>query len=138
MNNHLDVTCSFPIDGKFDDRQLPIYTAVLNAQVAVYNMLKPGVSWVDCHKAAEVEILRKLAEIGVVSTGGKTLEELVELRLGAVFMPHGLGHFIGLDTHDVGGYLNGYPSRSNLPGLKSLRTARILQENMTLTVEPGT
>ena len=132
-----DVTCSFPIDGKFDDRQLPIYRAVLNAQVAVYEMLKPGVSWVACHEAAELEILRKLAEIGVVVPGAKTLEELVKLRLGAVFMPHGLGHFIGLDTHDVGGYLKGYPSRSSLAGLKSLRTARILHESMTLTVEPG-
>ena len=132
-----DVTCSFPISGKFDDRQRPIYTAVLNAQVAVYEMLKPGVSWMECHKAAEVEILRQLAEIGIVVPGDKTLEELVELRLGAVFMPHGLGHFIGIDTHDVGGYLPGHPSRSTLPGLKSLRTARELYENMTLTVEPG-
>ena len=132
-----DVTCSFPITGKFDDRQRPVYTAVLNAQVAVYNMLRPGVSWVDCHKTAELEILRKLSEIGLVVPGDKTLEELVELRLGAVFMPHGLGHFIGLDTHDVGGYLKGYPDRIPKPGLKSLRTARILEETMTLTVEPG-
>lgn len=132
-----DVTCSFPITGKFDDRQRPIYTAVLNAQVAVFKMLKPGVSWVDCHKAAELEILRKLAEIGLVVPGDKTLKELVDMRLGAVFMPHGLGHFIGIDTHDVGGYLKGTPQRSSLPGLKSLRTARILHENMTLTVEPG-
>lgn len=44
---------------------------------------------------------------------------------------------IGIDTHDVGGYLPGHPPRSTLPGLKSLRTARILEVNMTLTVEPG-
>ena len=59
------------------------------------------------------------------------------MRLGAVFMPHGLGHFIGIDTHDVGGYLEGNPKRSTLPGLKSLRTSRVMQENMTVTVEPG-
>jgi Xaa-Pro dipeptidase len=68
----------------------------------------------------------------------KTVEELVEMRLGAVFMPHGLGHLIGIDTHDVGGYLKDQtPDRSVLPGLKSLRTARIMQPNMTMTVEPG-
>lgn len=52
-------------------------------------------------------------------------------------MPHGLGHFIGIDTHDVGGYLNGHPTRSDKPGMKSLRTARVVQERMCLTIEPG-
>jgi Xaa-Pro dipeptidase len=132
-----DVTCSFPISGTFPEDQISIYKAVLQAQVAVYDMIQPGVSWVDCHTAAELEILRQLAAVGIVVPGDKTLKELVEMRLGAVFMPHGLGHFIGLDTHDVGGYLEGYPIRTPLPGLKSLRTARVLQEHMTLTVEPG-
>jgi Xaa-Pro dipeptidase len=52
-------------------------------------------------------------------------------------MPHGLGHFIGIDTHDVGGYLPGYQERIDLPGLRKLRTARIMEKDMTLTVEPG-
>lgn len=52
-------------------------------------------------------------------------------------MPHGLGHFIGIDTHDVGGYLEGHPPRSGKPGLKSLRTSRVVQERMCLTIEPG-
>jgi len=62
---------------------------------------------------------------------------MIEKRLGGVFMPHGLGHFIGIDTHDVGGYLEGHPKRHDGPGLAKLRTARIIQENMVLTVEPG-
>jgi Xaa-Pro dipeptidase len=132
-----DVTCSFPIDGKFTDKQRPIFTAVLEAQVAVYDMMKPGVSWVDCHKGAEKSIIKNLIDLGMVIPGDKSVEELVEMRLGAVFMPCGLGHLIGIDTHDVGGYLPGHPERIQQPGLKALRTARILQENMMLTVEPG-
>ena len=50
--------------------------------------------------------------------------EMVEQRVGALFMPHGLGHLLGIETHDVGGYLPGCPPRIDLPGLRSLRTAR--------------
>ncbi|KAG7372375.1 aminopeptidase P [Nitzschia inconspicua] len=156
-----DITCSFPANGKFTDKCKAIYESVLNAQRAVYAMMKPGVSWVDCHEAAELEIVKGLYKIGIIKlpltmkeqekiTGTNredslpdestiaTLKDLVQsYRLGAVFMPHGLGHFLGIDTHDVGGYLPGHPPRSPLPGLKSLRTARTLQSNMVLTVEPG-
>lgn len=132
-----DVTCSFPACGKFTNQQAGIFNGVLNAQRAVYQILKPGVSWVECHRAAEAAILQQLIEIGIVIPGDKTISELVEMRLGAVFMPHGLGHFIGIDTHDVGGYLPGTPERSTLAGLKSLRTSRVIEKNMVLTVEPG-
>jgi len=140
-----DVTCSFPIDGKFTQRQKEVYEAVLLAQIAVYDTIRPGVSWVDCHKTAEKVLLRQLQKIGIVVVPDDgddettTLDDLVEMRLGAVFMPHGLGHLIGIDTHDVGGYLpDGLtPPRILEPGLKSLRTARVLQQNMTVTVEPG-
>jgi Xaa-Pro dipeptidase len=133
-----DVTCSFPIDGVFaTDEQKTIYSAVLNAQVAVYDMIRPGISYMDCHKKAEACIIQGLVDLGVVNLINESIEDLVERRLGAVFMPHGLGHLIGIDTHDVGGYLDGTPSRSALPGLAKLRTARILEPNMTLTVEPG-
>jgi len=138
-----DVTCSYPVGGdrgiptKFTEPQKIIYNAVYKAQVAVYNMMRPGVSWTDCHRAAEAAILKDLVAAGIVVLSSSTVADLVEKRLGAVFMPHGLGHLIGLDTHDVGGYLPGHPERSTLPGLKSLRTARFLQANMVLTVEPG-
>ena len=115
-----DITCSFPANGSFTAKQKDVFEGVLNAQRAVYAILKPGVSWVKCHEAAEAAILTKLAEIGIVVSGTRSIEELVDMRLGAVFMPHGLGCFIGIDTHDVGGYLAGNPNRSTLPGLKSL------------------
>ena len=56
---------------------------------------------------------------------------------GRVFQPHGLGHFIGIEVHDVGGYLPGNPERPKEAGLKGLRTSRILKENMAITIEPG-
>ena len=58
-------------------------------------------------------------------------------NLAATFQPHGLGHFMGLDVHDVGGYLEGHPTRPEKAGLKSLRTARVLKPGMVITVEPG-
>jgi Xaa-Pro dipeptidase len=61
---------------------------------------------------------------------------MMQVNLAATFMPHGLGHFLGIDTHDVGGYPEGL-ARSTLAGYKSLRTARTLLPNMYLTVEPG-
>ncbi len=132
-----DVTCSYPCNGKFTEAQKAVYEGVLNAQRRVISMLKPGISWLDCHKAAEAEILIALQKLGIVIPGDMSIEELVEKRLGAVFMPHGMGHFIGIDTHDVGGYLRGHQPRIAMSGLKSLRTCRIVQPNMTLTVEPG-
>jgi len=139
-----DVTCSFPVnseDGKFTERQRGVYEGVLSAQRKVMGMIKPGVSWVECHVVAEVEILKALVGLGVVvlpkGSAVTTVKELVEMRLGGVFMPHGLGHFIGIDTHDVGGYLPGSPGRSSEAGLKSLRTARTVKKDMTLTIEPG-
>ena len=61
-------------------------------------------------------------------------------RVAFIFQPHGLGHLIGLDVHDVGGYMNGIsqtPERIMEPGLKNLRTARTLKPGMCITIEPG-
>ncbi|KAJ1438018.1 Peptidase M24 [Sesbania bispinosa] len=100
------------------------FPAVLDAHNAVISAMKPGVSWVDMHT---------------------DVDDMMAARLGAAFMPHGLGHFLGIDTHDPGGYLMFLAFCSDLqglerrkePGLKSLRTIRQLQEGMVITVEPG-
>ena len=135
-----DITCSFPVSGSFTDDQLAIYQSVLNAQVRVISQLKPGVSWVEMHRDAEREILKGLIACGVLIADGDidvTIESMIDADLGAIFMPHGLGHLIGIDTHDVGGYLEGNPPRSSRPGLKKLRTARAMEKDMVVTVEPG-
>ncbi|GFO06029.1 Pol polyprotein [Plakobranchus ocellatus] len=128
-----DITCSFPANGKFTADQRAIYEAVLAAAEAVMKAIKPGVSWVDMHKLAERQILQHLVQLGLLQG---SVDQMMDVRLGAVFLPHGLGHMLGIDTHDVGGYPEG-TQRINEPGLKSLRTVRTLEPRMVLTVEPG-
>ena len=151
-----DITCSYPVDGTFTSDQRSIYESVLRAQIAVIGKLKPGVSWVDMHHVAEREILAGLVECGVLvmppnnnnnhddddnddddDNVDDVIAKMIDVDLGAVFMPHGLGHLIGLDVHDVGGYAPNTPPRSSRPGLKKLRTSRIMESGMVITVEPG-
>jgi len=129
-----DITCTMPVGGTFSPDQRIVYEGVLEAQRAVFGMLRPGTSWTACHLAAEREVLRSLKKLGVVVGD---LDEAQGAALGGVFLPCGLGHFIGIDTHDVGGYLPAYPERSTRAGLRKLRTARVLAPGMCLTVEPG-
>lgn len=130
-----DITCTFPADGRFTSEQRLVYEAVLAAHTAVLKTMKPGLKWTDMHLLAEREILSKLKAGGLLKG---SVDEMVDYRIGALFMPHGLGHLLGMETHDVGGYIEGlHPQRSDLPGLKSLRTARVLEEGMVITVEPG-
>ncbi|XP_072488134.1 xaa-Pro dipeptidase isoform X2 [Notamacropus eugenii] len=128
-----DITCTFPANGKFTPDQKAIYEAVLRSSRAVMNAIKPGVSWPDMHRLADRVHLEELTRIGIL-TGN--VEDMAKVHLGAVFMPHGLGHFLGIDVHDVGGYPEGV-ERIDEPGLRSLRTARSLEQGMVLTVEPG-
>lgn len=76
------------------------------------------------HLLAERILLEGLVELGLI-TGN--IDEMLEKRIGFLFMPHGLGHFIGLDTHDCGGYLSHTPKRNTLPGLKNLRCGRTIE-----------
>lgn len=129
-----DITCSFPIGGRFTADQRLIYETVLDAQWTVMRAMRPGVSYIDMHTLAYKVILENLLRGGLLQGG--TVEEMQAVNLGAVFMPHGLGHFMGLDTHDVGGRPQGHPQQT-LDGYKSLRCCVTLQEGMVLTVEPG-
>ena len=137
-----DITRSFPVGGTFSAPQRLVYGAVLGAQDAVLGAMRPGVEWADMHRLAERTILAALLAGGLLQTGGgaeteaSALDAMCGSHLGAVFMPHGLGHLLGIDTHDVGGYPPGR-ERIQQPGIRSLRMNRPLAEGMVVTVEPG-
>jgi len=128
-----DITCSYPANGRFTEKQKVVYNTVLAAQQAVFAAMKPGVAWMDMHALAYRTTLQELARHGLVKGD---VDAMMDADLGAIFMPHGLGHFLGIDTHDVGGYSTG-AERSTRPGFKSLRANRSLEAGMVLTVEPG-
>ena len=109
------------MNGRFTPLQAQVYNAVLSAQRAVLAAAKPGVAWPDMHALAERCILAGLRDAGIL-TGD--VDAMMAARLGGTFMPHGLGHMLGLDTHDVGGYVDGSPPRPEGPGRSRLRTAR--------------
>lgn len=128
-----DFTRTYPVNGKFTGDQAAIYQVVLDALNQSIEATEPGVKMEDLHLGACRIILNGLKEIGLV-TGD--VEEMMEADIFALFFPHGLGHFLGLDTHDVGGYPKGV-ERIERPGIKYLRVRRELIPGMVITVEPG-
>ena len=91
------------------------------------------------HLLAEKVIIEGLLELGLIKKKkeDETVQDLIDARVAYYFMPHGLGHLMGLEVHDVGGYLSFTPPRIDKPGLSSLRSGRILSVNTVMTVEPG-
>lgn len=131
-----DITSTVPVKGTFSEDQKDIYNIVLKANQVAQSLCKPGAYWPDIHLAAERVILQGLLDKKLLTEGSK-IEDMINDRVAYYFMPHGLGHFIGAEVHDVGGYLSFTPKRSDKPGLSSLRTARYLAEGNIITVEPG-
>lgn len=131
-----DITSTVPINGKFTFKQKEIYDIVLLANRSVISQIKPGVYWPNLQILAETIIVSNLQKLGLLSSNYST-NELVQNRVSGYFMPHGLGHFVGLETHDVGGYLSFTPPRPSGLGIRSIRTARYLAKGNVITVEPG-
>jgi Xaa-Pro dipeptidase len=129
-----DITRSYPVNGVFTPDQKIVHNAVYEAQQAVLKAMKPGVKWADMHKLAERVILTHLRAAGILVAD--SVEELERAYIGAVFMPHGLGHMLGLNVHDVNGKLPGDAPLTE-PGVNYLRLTRELAEGMFVTVEPG-
>ena len=135
-----DLTRTFPAGQKFTSQQKEIYEIVLQAMDQAIGLLKPGTTYLDVHRAAAHTIVDGLKGLGLMK--GDTVAA-VQAGAHALFFPHGLGHMIGLDVHDLealGEDKVGYSStikRRSLFGWKSLRLAKELAEGFVLTVEPG-
>lgn len=135
-----DITRTFPVNGKFTNKQKEIYNIVLSSQLKAIETVKPGIRFREVHlKAAEV-IADGLRNLGLMKGDPK---EAISKGAHALFFPHGLGHAMGLDVHDLealGENLVGYDKdskRSDQFGLAYLRFAKDLQPGYVLTIEPG-
>ncbi|MDR0509694.1 MAG: aminopeptidase P family protein [Rikenellaceae bacterium] len=140
MNYCSDYTRTLPVGGRFSAMQREIYQIVLDANNLGQKLAAPGRLYRDVHLAAMHAIVDGLKALGLMR--GDT-QEAVAAGAHALFMPHGLGHMMGLDVHDmenIGEKYVGYDretQRSTQQGLASLRMGRRLGEGMTMTVEPG-
>ena len=135
-----DITRTTPVGGKFSFQQKEIYEIVLTAQKNAINMIKPGVLHSDVHLTAAKIIAAGLSQIGIMKGN---LNSAVKAGAHALFFPHGLGHMMGLDVHDMenlGENLVGYDAktkRSDQFGLAYLRLGKELQAGFVFTCEPG-
>jgi len=135
-----DNTRTSPVSGKFTQRQLEIYSIVEACHDYTLQVAKPGVKWLDVHLNVCRLMTDKLKEIGLMK--GDT-EEAVQAGAHAMFLPHGLGHQMGIDVHDMDalGQDNlGFDDEvrpSTQFGTNCLRMGRRLQENFVMTDEPG-
>jgi Xaa-Pro aminopeptidase/Xaa-Pro dipeptidase len=134
-----DVTRTWPVSGRFTGPQRNVYDCVLAAHDACIAAIAPGVEFRDLHGLACRVLAAGLRDLGILRG---EIEGLLEQDAIAVFFPHGIGHLLGLDVHDMEdlGDLAGYApgrSRSERPGMRYLRLDRPLQPGMTVTIEPG-
>jgi Xaa-Pro dipeptidase len=127
-----DVTRVFPINGEWTPEARNIYTAVLDMQTQAMNKVKPGQSWDELHLLSHRVLVEKFLEFGIFQNG--TVDEILEARTSVAFLPHGLGHMLGMDTHDVAGFPN-YEDPD--PMFRYLRLRRDLKAGNVVTVEPG-
>lgn len=133
-NNYTtDVTRCFPINGKWTKEHRAIYETVLEMQSETMKLMKPGANWDDLHILAHKILIRRLREFGIFKKEF-TEQEIFDAKVSCAFYPHGLGHMMGLDVHDVAGKAN-YEDPD--PYFQYLRIRRPLQAGMVVTNEPG-
>lgn len=135
-----DMTTVFPVSGKFNDVQKDFYSLLIKMFEKAEEITKAGIT----NKEVHLEVCKVLAQ-GMVDRGllKGDIDEIVKSGAHALFFPHGLGHMIGMDVHDMenfGEKIVGYTEdieRSTQFGLKSLRLGRELKEGFVITIEPG-
>ncbi|MFZ2054167.1 MAG: aminopeptidase P family protein [Candidatus Aminicenantales bacterium] len=135
-----DITRTIPVSGTFSQKQREVYEIVLEAQLQAIAAMRPGARFKDIHLATAKTMASGLKGIGLMKGD---IDEAVAAGAHALFFPHGLGHMIGLDVHDMEGLGEDYVGydasvkRSKQFGLAYLRMARELKSGFVLTVEPG-
>jgi len=134
-----DVTRVWPVSGRFSPTQRLVYEVVLASQRAAIDAVRPGVRYRDVHRIAGLAMTRALVDIGLFSGDP---EELYGRGAASLFFPHGIGHLLGLDVHDMedlgdrAGYAPGR-ARATSRGDRYLRLDRNLEAGMCVTIEPG-
>ncbi len=116
-----DITRTFPVSGKFSQAQKQLYQLVLDAQTAALNQIRPGTAWNRAHDASVETLTKGLVELGLLK--GKVAKLIKDEKYKQFYM-HRIGHWLGMDVHDVGDY-------------KIKDEWRLLEPGMVLTVEPG-
>ena len=142
INNYCsDNTRTYPVNGKFTQRQLEIYSIVEACHDYVLDVAKPGVKYMDVHFAVCRLMTERLKELGLMK--GDT-DEAVAAGAHAMFLPHGLGHMMGMDVHDMEnldqinvGFDEETRPRLDQFGTNCLRMGRRLEEGFVVTDEPG-
>ncbi|MCK5838800.1 MAG: M24 family metallopeptidase, partial [Bacteroidales bacterium] len=135
-----DITRTVPVGGKFNSRQKEIYELVLKANTEAIKAIKPGRSNRDVHLLAAEIIASGLKDLGLMKGN---IQEAVKKGAHALFFPHGLGHHMGLDVHDMEGLgenFVGYDhktKRSEQFGLAFLRFGKEYEPGHVFTIEPG-
>ena len=135
-----DFTRTYPTSGKFTAKQREIYQIVCDCNEFAFSMTRPGISYREVHLKTMHLMLEELHALDIVRGD---VQDMVEAGIAGLFMPHGLGHNMGLDVHDMEDYGENYvgydddQKRSSQLGLGSLRMARKLVPGNVITDEPG-
>jgi Xaa-Pro dipeptidase len=126
-----DITRTFPLSGNFTEESLAIYKIVLDMQHQCIAALKAGVLWDSIHELAHKIAIDGLLKLGLLKGSA---EDILKARTSVAFFPHGLGHYLGMDTHDTGGNAN-YKDKDSM--YRYLRVRGNIPARSVITVEPG-